>query len=103
MRFPGGSGTANYRNPELKRLVKNEGYGYVDWNTMTGDGKYSLKPEEYAANVLNDTKDKDILVVLMHDYSRNTLIALPDIIEGLQKQGYIFLPLFHDSIMCNSE
>lgn len=103
MRFPGGSGTAGYRNPEVKQLAKNEGYAYVDWNTMTGDGKYTLTAEEYAANVLNDTQGKDILVVLMHDYSRNTLIALPDIIEGLAKQGYIYLPLFHDSLMCISE
>ena len=51
MRFPGGSGTASYRNPEVKQLAKNEGYAYVDWNTMTGDGKYTLTAEEYAANV----------------------------------------------------
>ena len=102
MRFPGGTGTA-YRIPEVKQEVFKAGYAYVDWNAMTGDGKHSLPPEEYAANVLNSTQGKDILVVLMHDYSRNTLIALPDIIEGLQKQGYIFLPLFHDSIMCISD
>ncbi|MBR2533540.1 MAG: polysaccharide deacetylase [Erysipelotrichaceae bacterium] len=102
MRFPGGTGTA-YRIPEVKQAVIKEGYAYVDWNAMTGDGKSTLPPEEFAANVLNNTQGKDILVVLMHDYSRNTLIALPDIIEGLQKQGYIFLPLFHDSVTCISE
>ena len=100
MRFPGGTGTA-YRIPEVKEEVHQEGYTYVDWNSMTGDGKSVLSPEEYVSNVLNDTEGKDILVVLMHDYSRNTLIALPDIIEGLHTQGYIFLPLFHDSVMCH--
>ena len=102
MRFPGGTGTA-YRIPEVKQEVLKEGYGYVDWNAATGDGGAMLSPEEFTANVLNNTQGKDILVVLMHDYSQNTLIALPDIIEGLQKQGYIFLPLFHDSVMCISE
>ena len=33
----------------------------------------------------------------MHDYSYNTYLALPDIIEGLQAKGFIFLPLFYES------
>lgn len=102
MRFPGGTGTA-YRIPEVKREVLKYGYAYVDWNAATGDGGAKLPSDVFCANVLNNTQGKDILVVLMHDYSQNTLIALPDIIEGLQKQGYIFLPLFHDSVMCISE
>jgi peptidoglycan/xylan/chitin deacetylase (PgdA/CDA1 family) len=37
----------------------------------------------------------------MHDYSKETLKALPEIIEGLEEQGYIFLPLFYESLAVN--
>ena len=100
MRFPGGSNTSNLI-PQIKEELKKINYGWVDWNSETGDGRIVLSPEEYRDNVLNNTNDRKFLVVLMHDYSDNTLIALPEIIEGLQKQGYIFLPLFYDSIVVN--
>lgn len=99
-RFPGGSSTPRtYRSQMIEFLVEN-GYGYVDWNVATGDGGSVLPPNEYRDNVLNHTGDMSILVVLMHDYSRNTLAALPEIIEGLKDQGYIFLPLFNQSVAC---
>ncbi|MBR3251880.1 MAG: hypothetical protein IKF80_09240, partial [Erysipelotrichaceae bacterium] len=60
-----------------------------------------LSPQEYRDNVLNNTNGKKLLVVLMHDYSDNTLIALPEIIEGLEEQGYFFLPLFYESEAMN--
>ena len=100
MRFPGGSNTSNL-TPQIKEELKKINYGWIDWNSETGDGRMVLSPEEYRDNVLNNTNDRKFLVVLMHDYSDNTLIALPEIIEGLQKQGYIFLPLFYDSIVVN--
>ena len=100
MRFPGGSNTSNL-TPQIKEELKKINYGWIDWNSETGDGRKVLSPEEYRDNVLNNTNDRKFLVVLMHDYSDNTLIALPEIIEGLQKQGYIFLPLFYDSIVVN--
>jgi len=99
-RYPGGSGSPGNELAMYTEYIVSQGYGYVDWNAATGDGGALLSPEEYRDNVLNHTDDKKILVVLMHDYSANTLIALPEIIEGLSRQGYIFLPLFHDSIMC---
>ena len=99
-RFPGGSDTPRrYRSQMIEWLVEN-GYGYVDWNSATGDGGAVLSPEEYRDNVLNYTAGKNILVVLMHDYSKNTLAALPEIIEGLRDQGYTFLPLFNQSVAC---
>ena len=101
LRFPGGSFTVGIKPYIVEELVK-MGYSYVDWNSSTGDGSggTALPPEGFRDNVLNNTNGKKIIVVLMHDYSDNTLIALPEIIDGLAKQGYIFLPLFHDSMMC---
>lgn len=104
MRFPGGSETPREEvlYPIIDELVE-LGYGYVDWNSATGDGGRLLSPEQYRDNVLDNTDDKKILVVLMHDYSSNTLIALPEIIEGLSDQGYIFMPLFNESVMVKKE
>lgn len=100
MRFPGGSGHLNYvglSKASLVNKLNNIGYGYVDWNVATGDGGKKLSPDEYLHNVIDNTKDRNVLVILMHDYSENTLLCLPELIEELDKQGYVFLPLWHDS------
>ena len=101
MRFPGGTGTAGSRFAPIVEELRKIHYAWVDWNSATGDGGRILSPQEYRDNVLNQTGDKKLLVVLMHDYSDNTLIALPEIIEGLADQGYYFLPLFYDSLAVN--
>lgn len=98
MRFPGGSNTSSLKYALIDEIHK-IGYSYVDWNNTTGDGGGVLSVETFKNNVLQNTNNRKILVVLMHDYSYNTLLALPDIIEGLKAQGYTFFPLFHDSIM----
>ena len=100
MRFPGGSYEATYMGLSKSKLV-NElndiGYGYVDWTHATGDGGATLSPYEYLHNVIDYTDDDRVIVVLMHDYSKNTAECLPEMIDELSKQGYIFLPLWHDS------
>lgn len=101
MRFPGGSSTAGKLKQDIIEQLRREHYAYVDWNGATGDGLYDLSANEYRDNVLNGTKGQKFLVVLMHDYNKNTLAALPEIIEGLREQGYVFLPLFYDSLAVN--
>ena len=97
LRFPGGSPQAgSLKYPIIDRL-REIGYGYVDWDTTTGDGKNSGTVEEYIHGVLDNSAGYDVMVVLMHDYSVNTYKALPTIIDGLKEQGFIFLPLFYDS------
>jgi len=100
-RFPGGS---MGRNKEVikKRadLLSELGYRYFDWDVSTADTDPNLRKygtEEQivdllANNVIKGAKNKKKLIILMHDsegktYSAN---ALPKIIEGLQKQGYVF-------------
>ena len=99
LRFPGGSNQAKGLKTSIIKEISNMGYGYVDWDLETGDGK-KVAPtiKESIGNVLNKTNDRDIVVVLMHDYSSITLSALPSIIEGLEKQNYIMLPLFYESV-----
>ena len=99
MRFPGGSSTAGELKDEIVERLNEEHYGYVDWNSATGDGGSLVSPNQSVANILETTNDRKFLVVLMHDYSENTLEALPRIIEGLRDQGYTLLPLFYESTM----
>ncbi|MBQ1566943.1 MAG: polysaccharide deacetylase family protein [Erysipelotrichaceae bacterium] len=101
MRFPGGSPTAGSRYEPIVEELRKIHYAWVDWNSATGDGGRVLSPQEFRDNVLDNTNGIKLLVVLMHDYSDNTLIALPEIIEGLADQGYYFLPLFYDSQAMN--
>lgn len=101
LRFPGGSSTAGPLKDGIMEKLRELGYGYVDWNSATGDGIALASPEEYRDNVLNNTAGRNILVVLMHDYSNVTLTALPEIIDGLRAQNYVLLPLFYESTMVN--
>lgn len=100
MRFPGGSYQSTYMGLNKDSLVKqlsDIGYGYVDWSHATGDGGRILSPNEFLHNVIDYTSDDNVIVVLMHDYSENTAKCLPELIDTLKAQGYVFLPLWHDS------
>ncbi len=101
MRFPGGSSTAGRLKDSIIARLRTEHYAYVDWNGATGDGLYEASADVYRDNVLTGTEGRKFFVVLMHDYNRDTLAALPEIIEGLKEQGYVFLPLFYDSLAVN--
>ena len=101
MRFPGGSFQATYMGLDKSSLVSklvNIGYGYVDWNSATGDGSsIGLSPDQYLHNVIDNINGRKVLVILMHDYSSNTQACLGDLIEYLRDDGYTFLPLWYDS------
>lgn len=100
LRFPGGSVMTKRFSSSFKEKIRDLGYGYIDWNVSSGDGGGPVQsPNALRNNVLNTVYNKKIICVLMHDYSYNTYLALPDIIEGLQAKGFIFLPLFYESTM----
>lgn len=58
---------------------------------MCGDYDSSVSASQRVSLVLNNAKDGQI--ILLHDYQGNsqTVQALPQIIEGLQNQGYTFV------------
>lgn len=100
-RFPGGTmGRKKSLINKYSMILSKEGYKYFDWNVSTADTDPNLKKygnDEYIANllannVINRSQDRKKLIVLMHDSSDKiyTTMALPKIIEGLKKQGYIF-------------
>ena len=92
-RFPGGSinayNAATYR--EIIAEMVRRGYTYYDWNSSSGDaGSGNVSKSKIVDNVLNTGKKISKKIVLMHDGKGHsaTADALPDVIEGLQKQGY---------------
>ena len=102
MRFPGGSPQISYSGlsaPAIVERLRELHYGYIDWTLMTGDGggPTYLSPEEFMHNVTDYSNEFNVMSVLMHDYATNTLICLPDMIEELTRQGFIFLPLSYDA------
>jgi peptidoglycan/xylan/chitin deacetylase (PgdA/CDA1 family) len=100
-RFPGGTmGRKKSLVNRYSAILSKEGYKYFDWNVSTADTDPNLRKygnDEYitnllANNVIKNSKNKNKLIVLMHDSSDKiyTAKALPKIIEGLKKQGYRF-------------
>ena len=100
IRFPGGSRTAGSKKDEIIKLLRENGYGWVDWSAEDGDGR-NLTTKEQAWNLFTSSIDENIEVILMHDYHQITLSILPDAIEYLQNKGYVLLPLFYESNMVN--
>lgn len=93
-RFPGGSSLDKAES--YKETLKDEGYVYIDWNSLTGDGEASnIAPEKLLKRLEDTSKGKQHLVVLMHDSSskRTTVQALPGAIDYLKSQGYEFAVL----------
>ena len=95
-RFPGGSmgRSASIIEPRMA-LLDELGYRYFNWHIDSGDARADIPDRSAAAltrNVLDNTRDREHLIVLMHDSAgkKTTLDALPGIIEGLREQGYAF-------------
>ena len=103
VRFPGGSPTAGSLKSGIKEELYKMNYGWVDWDLETGDGNGRDKNNSTISynNVIDNLKDKKIVVVLMHDYSYTTIKSLPNIIDELKSRNYVLLPLFYDSVKVN--
>ncbi len=77
----------------LQRLT-NEGYTINDWNIDTKDWSSATTVEGIVDTVAKGGKNRlnatyKTALVLMHD-GKKTYTALPDVIETLQTQGYVF-------------
>jgi len=100
-RFPGGTmGLSQNTLKQRSDILAELGYKYFDWDVTTADTDPNLKKygdEAYivnllANNVIKEAKGRKKLIILMHDSSGKiySAKALPKIIEGLTKQGYVF-------------
>lgn len=100
LRFPGGSKNVSskiYGGPTIMTQITSQcetkGYRYFDWNVDSKDGiSPTVSMQTITSNVLNGAKDKQEVIILLHDINlmKNTVKALPTIIEGLKSQGFTF-------------
>ncbi|MGL4362429.1 MAG: polysaccharide deacetylase family protein [Cellulosilyticaceae bacterium] len=107
LRFPGGSnntvsrkyGGANIMDNIINSVVE-AGYAYFDWNVDSQDASKGVQEKQVIIDsVLNQSKYNPNPVILMHDAAAKTTTveALPDIVEGLKAQGFVFRPLTTES------
>lgn len=95
MRFPGGShnaGSYAAQKQEYKKVLRDNGYYYVDWNCLNGDAEAALRSSEALLSRIKETAVGKNIVVLMHDASTKTTTpeSLGAVIEYLRSQGYEF-------------
>lgn len=100
MRFPGGSNNKLGRKysgfdimGQVIPKVKAEGFTYFDWNVDSADANKPTQDEKVIINsVLSQAKVLHHAVILMHDapLKTTTVDALPEIVQGLRKQGFTF-------------
>lgn len=99
-RFPGGSNNTvskKYGGQDLMdkiiEKVEEEGYTYFDWNVDSMDAAKNNQDKDVIVNsVLNGAAGKKEAIILMHDAAAKTttMEALPQIVEGLRKKGFVF-------------
>lgn len=100
LRYPGGSnntisrryGNKNIMGEIISEMHK-EGYVYFDWNVDSTDAAaYRQSKDKIVNSVLNGSKHTKKAVILMHDLDpkTTTVQALPEVIQGLKEQGFIF-------------
>lgn len=103
LRFPGGSVNAYNETiaADLIDAVTANGYAYFDWNCASGDAVgQTIPPNSIVENVRQSRQGKNSLVILFHDSTgkKTTVQALPDVIQDLQADGYVFSALTQDSV-----
>ncbi len=97
VRFPAGSYYCRHRTKSIEALEE-AGYGWIDWLGNAYDSGGNGYSAAYTASiVINQARTQKIYVVLMHDWVLNTKLSLEKIVTTLQKEGYVFLPLFKES------
>lgn len=100
LRYPGGSNnniSVHYGGKDIMNTVIEEmnleGYKYFDWNVDSSDASaFRQNKNIIVQTVLNQSREFKHPVILMHDLEpkTTTVQALPEIIEGLKNQGFIF-------------
>lgn len=93
-RFPNGFMSSNYKSKkkEAAKLLSQMNYAYIDWNCLNNDSIKKYSSSQLLSNLKKSCKNKNTLVVLMHDTKdvSNSSLALEDSISYLKSQGYTF-------------
>ncbi len=93
-RFPNGYMSSNYKSKKKQaaKLLLDMNYSYIDWNCLNNDSVKKYSNSQLLKNLKKSSKNKDLLVILMHDTSdvNDTPSILKDSIDYLKEQGYEF-------------
>lgn len=93
-RFPNGSAGNSYSGAKknCKKYLHEIGYCYIDWNALNSDSLKKYSSYELLNNLKKTCKNKNSLVILMHDTSdvSKSYESLDDSIKYLKEQGYTF-------------
>ena len=65
---------------------------YIDWNALNSDAAGANTKEKLISNIKDTTKDKNVVIILMHDAADKILTyeTLSDVINYLRDEGYRF-------------
>ena len=100
-RFPGGSAWGRDLLPGAVDAIEELGYEWVDWNCNLYDAgaEENLPSADLEIQrAVTQISEEPIAMILGHDWNRNTLIAMKSAIPTLMEKGYVFLPLFPESV-----
>lgn len=93
-RFPNGFMSPIYKSQKESyvSLLPDLGYAYIDWNCLTKDSEQKYSTYQLLNNLITSSKDKNTLVILMHDTKdvNDGSLILKDSISYLKSQGYEF-------------
>lgn len=93
-RFPNGfMAPANKkRKEEVLKVLKEMNYKYIDWNCLNNDSIKKYSKIELLNNLKRTSKNKGILVILMHDTKdvSDSSSVLKESIKYLKSEGYKF-------------
>ena len=93
-RFPNGFMAPMYKYEKQKSitLLQEMNYAYIDWNCLNNDSMKKYSNEQLLYNLRQSCKDKNTLVILMHDTKdvNDSSLVLKESILYLKSQGYIF-------------
>lgn len=93
-RFPNGYMSSLYKAEKKKALtwLSEIEYTYIDWNCLNNDSMKKYTKEQLLNNLKESAKNKNTLVILMHDTKdvSDSSLVLEDSIDYLKTQGYKF-------------
>lgn len=100
VRLPGGSRNRLRQQASTKPIINgilqkltDEGYIYTDWNIDSTDGiSPTITEQQIITSIQKGLQNQKHANILLHDINsmKNTVKALPRIIENLKNEGYIF-------------
>ncbi len=80
------------KKEEYVKYLSNINYTYIDWNALNKDSEKKYSNYELLENLKTSTRNKNVLVILMHDSKdvNDSSLVLKNSIDYLKSIGYIF-------------